>query len=404
MRINLDNELKNRVKKLQCIIREENVDGCIINSSVNLFYLCNYIFDGFLYILPEGDPIFFIKRPIGIEGDNVFYIRKPEQILDLLSSNIDSLSSKFKHTNAENSIKPARIFIENDVTSYNMAIRIQKAMGNPEMVNISGIMRDIRTVKSNFEIEQMRKNAKQQADVYKQIPSIYKPGITDIEYQVEVEYLMRKNGSLGIYRSYGSNMDIFMGTVLVGDNAHKASPFDFALGGAGTSGFMPIGASGIKLQEGMTILFDMAGNYNPWQTDMSRTFAIGKVPEKAIKAHKVSIEMHNWILDNVKEGTLCSDIYNYCIDTAKKYDLSEYFMGIDQQAKFVGHGLGLEINEPPVLSARSKDILKENMTFAFEPKFVLPEIGPAGIENTYVVKKDGVEKITICEEDLITLR
>ncbi|MGI6717688.1 MAG: M24 family metallopeptidase [Bacteroidales bacterium] len=393
MTINLNTELKNRIKRLQDIIVKEKVDGCIINSSVNLFYLCDFIFDGFLYILPEGNPIFFIKRPIGIEGDDVFYIRKPEQILDLLSSNLK-----------ENFRKPNRIFIENDVTSYNTVIRIQNALGNPEMVNVSGIMRDIRALKSNYEIDQMRKNAKLQADVYRKIPSIYKPGITDIEYQIEVEYLMRKNGSLGVYRSFGSNMDIFMGTVLVGDNAHKASPFDFALGGSGMTNFLPIGASGTKLEEGQTILFDMAGNYSPWQTDMSRTFAIGKVSEKVVMAHNVSIEMHNWILDNVKEGTLCSDIYNYCIDTAKKYNFSEYFMGIMQQAKFVGHGLGLEINEPPVLSPRSKDVLKENMTFAFEPKFVLPKIGPAGIENTYLVKKDGLEKITICEEDLICLK
>jgi Xaa-Pro aminopeptidase len=226
--------------------------------------------------LPEGNPIFFIKRPIGIEGDDVFYIRKPEQILDLLSSNLK-----------ENFRKPNRIFIENDVTSYNTVIRIQNALGNPEMVNVSGIMRDIRALKSNYEIDQMRKNAKLQADVYRKIPSIYKPGITDIEYQIEVEYLMRKNGSLGVYRSFGSNMDIFMGTVLVGDNAHKASPFDFALGGSGMTNFLPIGASGTKLEEGQTILFDMAGNYSPWQTDMSRTFAIGKVSEKVVMAHKV---------------------------------------------------------------------------------------------------------------------
>ena len=79
-------------------------------------------------------------------------------------------------------------------------------------------------------------------------------------------------------------------------------------------------------------------------------------------------------------------------------------MGTGQQAKFVGHGVGLEINEPPVLTPRSREILQEGMAIAVEPKFVLPGIGPVGIENTYIVQKNGLEKITLCREKILSLQ
>jgi len=78
-------------------------------------------------------------------------------------------------------------------------------------------------------------------------------------------------------------------------------------------------------------------------------------------------------------------------------------MGTKQQAKFVGHGVGLEINEPPVLAPRSKEILETGMAIAVEPKFVLPGIGAVGIENSYIVRENGLEKITCCEEKMVAL-
>ena len=78
-------------------------------------------------------------------------------------------------------------------------------------------------------------------------------------------------------------------------------------------------------------------------------------------------------------------------------------MGIGQKAKFVGHGIGLEINESPVLAPRMKQELEPGMVFALEPKIVLPEIGPVGIENSWAVTSDGVEKLTQAPEEIVSL-
>jgi Xaa-Pro aminopeptidase len=227
--------------------------------------------------------------------------------------------------------------------------------------------------------------------------------MTDIELQIEIEKLMRLHGSHGLFRSYGDNMDIYMGSLLTGENAEVPSPFDFAMGGAGTSPILPLGAAGNKIEEGQTIMVDMAGNYTPWMTDMTRVFSAGKTSDIAYRAHQVSIDIHNHIMDMAGPGVKCSVLYEIAMERVVEANLEACFMGTMQQAKFVGHGVGLEINEPPVLTPRSKEVLEPDIVFALEPKFVIPGTGAVGIENTYVVTEGGIEKITILEENIIEL-
>lgn len=382
----MEQELRKRIDRVRDFASEVGSDACIITSQINLFYLNGFIFDGFMYILPDKDPLLFVKRPVNITGKNIFYISKPEQIPGILTE----LGYKM----------PSNLLIEADTMSISEGNRLQATLGMPQLLNVSGKMREIRSIKSESEIEQMRTSARIQSKTYEQIPHLYHKGMRDIDFQIEVEYLMRKNGSLGVFRSFGRNMDIFMGNVIAGDNATEPSPYDFAMGGKGLSPYIPIGASGITLFEGMTIMFDMAGNFTPYQSDMTRTFAIGNVPEIAYKAHQLSIEMNQWVEEEVKQGTSCAEIYNKSIQFVEKNRLEKYFMGTMQQAKFVGHGVGLEINELPVLSPRSKNIMQANIAFAYEPKFVLPGIGAVGIENTFVVKEAGIEKLTLFDETL----
>ena len=271
------------------------------------------------------------------------------------------------------------------------------------MINVSVAMRVIRSVKSDFELEQIRKSATSHAKVYQQIPALYKLGMTDLELQIEIEYIMRREGSMGSFRSYGENMDIYMGSLLAGDNAQAASPFDFALGGKGIDPLLPLGSANRILKPGTSIMIDMAGNYTPYMSDMTRTFSVGEISEEAQRAHQLSIEISNEIMQFAKMGVACADVYDRTMEMVVESKMEKYFMGTTQQAKFVGHGVGLEINEPPVFAPRSREILQKNMAVAFEPKFVLPGIGAVGIENTYFVTEVGLEKVTICDENIILL-
>ncbi len=382
-------EFESRIKRVQQIINDKQADACIVVTGVNHYYLTGRIVDGYLYIPGEGKPLLFVKRPLGIEGDGVAYIRKPEQIPDLLRR--------------DNRPLPKRLLLESEVVSFATALRLQAALGMPEIGNVSSDLRRIRSVKSAEELDEMRACARIHASVYRQIPSIYQKGMTDIDFQIELEHAMRRAGSLGIFRSYGENMDIFMGSILAGDNAAAGSPYDFALGGRGASASLPLGASGVALTPGLTLMVDMAGNYRPVMSDMTRTFVIERVAEEAYRAHQVSIDIHTAIMGMAKAGVPCAELYLLAEQMVKENGLEAYFMGTKQQAKFIGHGVGLEINEPPVLTARSKEVLQPGMAIAVEPKFVLPGIGAVGVENTYIVHEKELEKITLCEESLVVL-
>jgi Xaa-Pro aminopeptidase len=264
-------------------------------------------------------------------------------------------------------------------------------------------MRQVREIKTPLEINQLRLSARQHAKAYAHIASCYRPGMTDIDFQIEIERIMRLNGSIGVFQVFGPNMNIFMGSVLAGSNAEAASPFDFALGGHGLSSFCPVGANGTLLKEGMAVMVDMAGNFTSYLTDMTRVFAVGQLPALAYRAHQASRDIQAEIKHVARPGVPCAELYQLAFSRVEKEGLTDYFMGTVQQAKFIGHGIGLQINELPIIAPRSPEVLLPNMTFALEPKFVIPNVGAVGIENSFLVTETGIEQLTVFEEDIIQL-
>lgn len=375
--------------RMQKELKEMGMDACLLSVDVNLFYTTGRIYNGYFYLPTEGKPWFFVKRPNGLSGEQVVYIRKPEEIPGILAD--------------AGLQRPEHLLLELDELSYNEAQRQLKALNPMEVGNGSLFMRMMRRIKTPMEIEQFRIAARKHEATYREIPACYRPGMTDLELQFEIELRMRRNGSMGLFRAFGPNMDIFMGSLLTGENAETPSPFDFALGGEGVNAACPLGANGTPLKEGMAVMIDMAGNYTPYMTDMTRVFSIGKLPEEAYRAHQVALEIQEAVKAQIKPGTPCSELYSIAAEKAQQAGLAANFMGTRQQAKFVGHGIGLQINELPVLTPRSKDALQANMVFALEPKFVLPGIGAVGIENSFLVTEDGGEQLTLAPEEIIRL-
>lgn len=384
----LKNELRPRWESVKKGMIAAGADGMLISSNVNLFYICGRVFSGFAFVPAQGDPLFFVRRPIGLSGERVIYIRKAEDIVGHLS---------------DLGISPEAVMLEYDTITFNEYQRYAKIFAGCEIMNGSPVLNAARSIKTPYEIGLIRESALRQAKVYKRIPELYSPGMTDIGLSAEIEYLCRQEGSLGIFRIAGQSMEIFVGSVLAGDNADAPSPYDFALGGGGLDNSIPIGGNGTRLEQGMSVMVDFGANYTGYMADMSRVFAVGKLNDLAYKAHKVSIEICEALGRTAGPGTAAKELYEISAKMAAEAGLEDYFMGYSQKAGFVGHGVGIEINESPVLAPRSKDIMREGMVFALEPKFVIPGVGAVGIENTYAVTGSGVEKLTVCEEEILQL-
>ena len=384
-----EEDLQVRTEKVQDAVKEMGMDGCLLSVDVNLYYLTGRVFNGYYYLPTEGKPYCFVKRPNTLSGDRIVPIRKQEQIADYFLS--------------EGLPFPEKLLLETDEIAYNECVRLQTLFQMPVIGNATALMRRVREIKTSWEIAQLRLSAQKHAEAYTKIPSCFRHGMTDIDFQIEIERQMRLNGSIGVFHAFGANMNIFMGSVLTGLNAGAASPFDFALGGNGQTPLCPVGADGTLLKEGMAVMVDMAGNFTPYLTDMTRVFSIGRLPEIAYRAHRVSLDIQEEIMQIACPGFSCAELYHSALAQVEKEGLTDYFMGTGQQAKFVGHGIGLQINEPPVFTLRSKEVLLPGMAFALEPKFVIPEVGAVGIENSFLVTETGVEKLTLFEEEIISL-
>ena len=386
----LQPELKLRRDKIRALMVQQGIDAALITCNVNLIYTYGRVVSGYLYLPLNAPARLFIKRPNDIEGEHIHPIRKPEQITELLKECGLPL--------------PAKLMLEGDELSFTEYNRLAACFPETEVVPCgTALIRQARSVKTPIEIEMFRRSGAAHTKAYEQIPSVYQPGMTDRQLSIEIERLMSLEGCLGIFRVFGQSMEIFMGSLLAGDNAAVPSPYDFALGGKGLDPSLPGGVSGTLLQAGQCFMVDMGGNFYGYMGDMSRVFSIGRLPEQAYTAHQTCIEIQEEIAAMAKPGTVCEDMYNKAIEIVTKAGFADYFMGVDQKAKFIGHGIGLEINEMPVLAPRMKQELEPGMVFALEPKIVLPGIGPVGIENSWAVTTDGLEKLTLCKEEIIEL-
>lgn len=383
-------EQRRRIASVADALRQHNIQAALICDNANLYYLTGRVFSGYIAVTADGDALWFVRRPNHLEGDAIHYIRKPEQISELC---------------AAEGINPAGMTVGFELSTLNVSDfrRLVKALGPAATTDITPVMRQARSVKSPVETKLLRISGVKQEECYRRVPSLYRPGMTDIQFQIEIERALRLNGCLGQFRISGSSMELFMANILSGDNADNPTPYDFAMGGAGIDPSLPIGANGSVITPGHTVMVDANGNFTGYMTDMTRTFRLGDISAVAELAHRCSIDICEAVSSAARPGVKASELYELAASMARDASLEDYFMGHHQKAGFVGHGVGIEINEAPVLAPRSKDIIAEGNVFALEPKFVIPGSGAVGIENTYVVLRDRTECLTNAPVDILPL-
>lgn len=378
-----------RIDRLHKAMAGAGIDGLVVADNADIFYLTGRVYAGFAYIPAGMAPLWFVRRPVELEGDGVVYIRKPE---DMAS-----------HIVAAGLAMPRRLGLELDILSFNQAERLRSVFPGAECVDTTPMMRAMRAVKTDFEVEQMRLSGLKHEQVYRKIPKLYRVGMTDVELQVEIERISRLEGCLGVFRISGQSMEIYMGNVLAGRNADVPAPYDFAMGGRGLDPSIPGGAAGEEIKEHNAVMVDINGNFTGYMTDMTRVFAVGSLPQEAVDAHQCSIDICRAFEREARPGVEARTLYEMCADMARERGLERYFMGHRQHAGFVGHGVGIEVNEWPVIAPRSRQILERNNAIALEPKFVIPEVGAVGIENTYVIEDTGARSLTNAPEEIVQL-
>lgn len=388
-------EIAARIAALQAYLRKDGLDAAIIRQNADLFYFAGTVQDAHLMVPAVGHPLFLVRRDVGraAEQSPLRPVLPQPKIRDLSVALAEVCrGSTPKRIGMELDVLPANAFF-----FYN-----EKVFPRQEIVDASTLVRRVRAVKSPWEIEMMRHAAACSKAVADAVPEILRAGITERELSVELERVARIAGHMGLIRLRGFNMDMYFGHVLSGPDAAMPSYGDMPTGGRGVSPAFAQGASDRKIQPGELVSVDTMLNRDGYLNDQTRNFCLGAPSSRLAEAYELSREVHGRFREAARPGTVSGELYDLVLKWVEEAGWADHFMGFgDTRVGFVGHGLGIEVDEYPFIARGQKLVLEEGMIVAFEPKFIVPGVGLAGLENTYAVTSGGLESLNTATEELV---
>jgi Xaa-Pro aminopeptidase len=383
-------EAQKRINGMQSLLKGKELDGALFIYPIDVYYFTGTRQNSTLWIPAEGEPMLLVRKS---------YSRAKEES-PLADIRPFPSSRDFPALFGDDLKKIGFTF---DVAPVQQLNFYSKLLPGREFVDVSGLNRELRSVKSPFELEQLRLTGAASCAVFATIPQFLTRGMREIDIAAELECRLRKAGSEGYVRMRSYNQELFMG-LAVSAGAASFGFFDGAVTGRGLSNASPHGASADLIRENEPILLDYSFVRNGYITDMTRVFVFGTLDSELQRAFDLSLEIQGALQKALKPGAVCEELFFMAAAMAEAAGFGANFMGMPgEQAKFVGHGVGLELDEFPVLAQGFKMPLQAGQTIAIEPKFVIPGKGGIGIENTFAVAADGGEKITDMPDGIIFL-
>jgi Xaa-Pro aminopeptidase len=383
-------ELESRTIRLQEAMRNHDLDGAIIIQNADLFYFAGTIQRSHLFIPTEGEPVLLVKKNYvrATRESKLKYIRDFPNVKEM-SATVEALLGH----------KPKRIGFELDVIPANLLFFYQKLLAGVQIVDISSLIRQVRGVKSPYEIDLIREAAQLNFQMFSHVKEFLHEGIPEIEFASKLEALYRQGGHQCFIRMRGFNAEIVYGHLMSGWNLAVPSFFDGPTGGSGLNPSFPQGSGYKIIIRDEPVMVDYVGVKDGYMVDQARIFCIGKLKPHLTKAYAVAAEIQAAVKEMSKPGVCCADVYEAAVQIAHRNGLRDHFMGYPESVAFIAHGIGIELDELPVMARGYQAPLQEGMVLALEPKFVFPD-GAVGLENTLVVTPQGLENLTVFDESV----
>ncbi len=389
-------ELDLRINKLRDHLRNHDIDAALVLQRVDLFYFSGTFQQGSLYLPAEGEPILMVhksteraKTESGVE--NIVHLESPRKIPDILRASGYPL--------------PCKLGLELDVLPTNMYFNYQRLFPGAELVDLSQPVRLMRAVKSDYEIEIMRRAAKLSDQVAGHVPSILREGMSELELAGKVEAEARRLGHQGVVRMRLWGSEMFYGHLMSGPTAAVPSYLASPTGGVGTGPAIAQGPGFRAIRRHEPVLVDYVFAFNGYLSDHTRIFSLGSLPQELIDAHAAMLQVQQMVKGMAKPGVGSGALYEQALAKASELGYADHFMGAagPERIRFVGHGIGLEVDEFPFLASGQDLPLQAGMTIALEPKLIFPGKGVVGIENTHVVTEDGLEQLGKFPEEIMLI-
>jgi Xaa-Pro dipeptidase len=376
-----------RIERLQESLAERQIACAVLLYHRDVYYYAGTARPAALAITPSHS-VLFTRRA----GE---LVAQESRVTDIRQGGLRAI----KDWMTGQGLQGVCVGVEMDVIPANMYLRLKELMPGSALVDISPLVLKQRLQKDQEEIKHIKSACRVAEKAHHRLPELLRPGMTELELAASLEQEARLAGheTFAILRK---RMETEMGYALVlsGESTKVIGGYGQVVTGTGLSCAFPYGPSKRKIRKGDVIVFDTAGLSQGYHSDLARTYFMGRAPGQALEAHAALIAIQSEILSAARPGALSKDIYEKAVKTASELGWRSNFQGFgEKRGTFVGHGLGLEIDEPPLLNPADETILKENTTFTTELFIVHPDFGEVKVEDTVVVGRDETEFLTRLE-------
>jgi Xaa-Pro aminopeptidase len=386
-------ELSSRLARFRTEMDQKNPgwEIAVIFSKINQYYFTGTMQEGMLLIPRDEEAVFWVRRSYERALDeSLFPVIKP------MESYRDAAATRNK--------LPDTIYLETEFVPIAMLQRFQKYFPFSNVKSLDLQLMAVRALKSPYELALMEESGRIHRHVQENlVPGMLMEGINEADFATDLYALMVKEGYHGVSRFNMLDVQAVLGQVGFGVSSIYPTSFNGPGGNTGISPAVPmIGDRDRILKKGDLVFVDTGCGVDGYHTDKTTVYMFGaSLPEIAIKAHQQCVDIQNRVAKMLKPGAIPSVIYKTIMDNLDPSFL-ENFMGFgNRRVKFLGHGVGLTIDELPVIAQGFDEPIQEGMVFALEPKKGIPDVGMVGIENTFVVTPEGGRCITGIHPGLI---
>jgi Xaa-Pro aminopeptidase len=371
--------------------------GILLVYSRDVLYYTGTAQPSYLAVFPE-DYRLFVRSGFHFAVDEVF-IEKEKAIEERSLEKIcRDYFSKFREKNS-------RIGIELDIITVEQFRSFEKIFSGHEFVNVSPTIQDQRKTKDDSEIVRIKKACGAVHKGHEAVLSTLREGMTELELAAAVENAHRLAGHEGIF--FIRQPDFFMsrGPLSSGSNLFKISGVVYTITGVGLSPSVPAGPSMRKILRGDPIIVDIPTLVDGYHADQTRTYCIGEAHEgiRSLYADLRAIADH--LISGIKPGMKCSEVYRMAVEKSEVLGRMDHFLSFGQgkRSRLIGHGVGLELNEPPILSEYDHSQIPGNCVIALDIHMMEAGLGVVKLEDMILVAESGNEILTKSPRELFEI-
>jgi Xaa-Pro aminopeptidase len=380
----------NRFRKIMDV-HNSNWELASIFSKINLYYFTGTMQEGMLLIPRNGDAILWVRRSYERAiNESAFQHIRP----------MDS----FRDAAAQYKSIPAEIYLETEFVPIAFLKRFQKYFPFHEALSLDAVVAVLRSLKSSYEIEIMIRSGELHRIVLEdRVPEMLREGMSEVELTGILYKEMLQLGHHGVARFGMFDTEMAIGHIAFGESSLYPTSFNGPGGNYGMSPAVPmVGNRNRKLKKGDLVFIDIGFGVDGYHTDKTLNYIFhGKPDISVLDDHNRCLEIQDQLSAQLKPGAIPSEIYENVMKGLSPGFLKNFMGYGNRQVKFLGHGIGLVIDEIPVIAKGFDNPLEENMVLALEPKKGLSNIGMVGIENTFIVTPQGGKCITGFSRGLI---